>query len=219
METIPGRLDRLPMDGNRLQAEMLSRDPRERILIAMATIVARRGYPNTTVGHVVKRASVSRTTFYDYFDNREACLVATVDAAASEIRRRVNAASAAEADWPAQVRAGLEAFLDYVAENPALARTAMVESVTAGPAAVEHYERLMRTFSPGLALGRNRDGATDGLPETLEDSIVGGIVWMVHQRLMRNEIEEIPALLPTMLEFSLAPYLGENRAKEFAADA
>lgn len=219
METIPGHLERLPTGGDRVQAEMLSRHQRDRILIAMAAIVAKRGYPNTTVENIVKRASVSRTTFYEHFENREACLLATVDATADEIRRRLAAASATETEWPSQVRASLAAFLDYVAANPSFARTAMVESVTAGPAAVERYERLLRTFSPGFALGRREKGATANLPDTLEDSLVGGIVWMVHQRLLRNEIAEIPGLLPTMLEFTLAPYLGEERAAEIASSA
>jgi hypothetical protein len=47
--------------------------------------------------------------------------------------------------------------------------------------------------------------------------IVGGVVWMVRQRLLRGEVEQLPELLPTMLEFALAPYLGEARAAEIAA--
>ena len=198
---------------------MLLRHQRDRILVATAAVVAKRGYPNTTVEHIVKRASVSRATFYEYFENREACLVATVELAREEIRRRVAEATAAESDWPLQVRASLAAFLDYVVANPDFARTTVVESVTAGPRAVAGYEGLLKVFSTGLAAGRAREGATPGLPDTLEDSIVGGVSWMIHQRLLRNEIEEIPGLLPTMVEFCLAPYLGEERAAEIAATA
>jgi hypothetical protein len=42
---------------------------------------------------------------------------------------------------------------------------------------------------------------------------------MVHQRLLRNEIDEIRALLPTMLEFALVPYMGEKRAAAAIARA
>jgi AcrR family transcriptional regulator len=196
---------------------MLSRDQRDRIIVATATIVAKRGYRNTTVEHIVKRASVSRATFYEHFENREDCLLATVDSAAAEIRRRVEEAAVGEDEWPAQIRASLAALLDYVSANPSFARTAIVESVTAGPVAVERYEKLLGIFAPALALGRSEEGATPGLPDTLEDSIIGGIVWTIHQRLLRNELEEIPGLLPTMLEFSLSPYLGEEQAAEIAA--
>jgi len=195
---------------------MLSRHQRDRILVATAAIVAKRGYPNTTVEHIVKRASVSRATFYEHFENREDCLLATVDAVVSEIGRQVEEAAAAETEWPSQIRASLTALLEYVVANPSFARTAIVESMTAGPVAVERYEKLLDIFLPGLALGRSSEGATAGLPATLEDSIIGGIVWMLHQRLLRNETDEIPGLLPTMLEFALSPYLGEKQAAAIA---
>ena len=198
---------------------MLTRHQRDRILVATATVVAKRGYPNTTVEHIVKRASVSRATFYEHFENREDCLLATVDAASSEIRRRVEEAGAAEPDWASRIRASLAAFLDYVVANPAFARTAIVESVTAGPVAVERYEELLKIFSIGLAAGRMEAGATPGLPETFEDSLIGGVVWMIHQRLLHNEIDQVPGLMPTVVEFCLSPYIGEERAAAMAASA
>lgn len=217
VETIPGHLERLPAGGDRDRAEMLSRDPRNRILVAMAELVAKRGYQGTTIEHIVKRAGVSRATFYEHFENREDCLLAGFSDAANELQGRIKA-SAAEADeWPDQVRAALTAFLDYAVSNPALARTCIVESVTAGPAAMERYEQALQTFVPPFQQGRNFEGSAGELPDELEDMIIGGLVWMVHQRLLRNEIEEIPGLLPTMLEFALVPYLGEERATKIIA--
>lgn len=196
---------------------MLSRAPRDRILAAMAEIVAKRGYQGTTIEHIVKRAGLSRATFYESFENREACLLAGFDEAAAELRRRTDAAAAAEKEWPLRIRAGLTAFLEFAAEDPALARTCLVESMTAGPPAMERYEQALAGFAPDFAHGRAFAAEAEELPETLEDSIVGGIVWMVHQRLLRSEVDQIPGLLPTMLEFGLAPYLGEQRAAEVAA--
>jgi AcrR family transcriptional regulator len=196
---------------------MLSRDPRERILVAMAETVAKRGYQGTTIEHIVKRAGVSRATFYEHFENREDCLLAGFADAAAELQGRMEAAAAEAAAWPESVRAALAAFLDYSAANPALARTCIVESVTAGPVAMERYERALQTFVPLFRRGREVEAATGELPEDLEDLIIGGLVWMVHQRLLRNEIDEIRGLLPTMLEFALVPYLGEEQTAEVIA--
>jgi len=196
---------------------MLSRDPRERILVAMAEVVAKRGYQGTTIEHIVKRAGVSRATFYEHFENREDCLLAGFADAAVELQSRMEAAAAEAAAWPERVRAALAAFLDYSAANPAIARTCIVESVTAGPVAMEHYERALKTFVPLFRQGRDVEKATGELPDDLEDLIIGGLVWMVHQRLLRNEIDEIPGLLPTMLEFALVPYLGEEQTAEVIA--
>jgi AcrR family transcriptional regulator len=210
-------MERLPAGQDPFQAEMLSRDQRQRILAAMTEIVAKRGYQGTTIEHIVKRAGVSRATYYEYFENREDCLLAGFDAALAELRQRTAAAAEAEEEWPLRIRAGLAAFLEYAAEDPALARTCLVESMTAGPPAMERYEAALASFAPAFAQGREAAAEANELPETLEDSIVGGIVWMVHQRLLRGEVEQIAGLLPTMLEFALAPYLGEQRAAEIAA--
>jgi AcrR family transcriptional regulator len=219
VETIPGFLERLPAGGDRDRAEMLARDQRERILVAMAEIVAKRGYHGATIEHIVKRAGVSRATFYEHFDNREDCLLACFDEAAIELQRRMETAAAKASEWPDQVRAALAAFLEYAVANPALARTCIVESVTAGPVAMERYERALRTFVPLFRLGREVGEEHGELPDELEDLIIGGLVWMVHQRLLRNEVDEIRELLPTMMEFALVPYMGEKRAAAAIARA
>lgn len=195
---------------------MLARDPRERILVAMVEIVAKRGYHGATIEHIVKRAGVSRATFYEYFDNREDCVLAGFDEAAVELQRMMESAVAEADDWPGQVRAALAVFLEHTVANPALARTCIVESVTVGPVAMERYERALATFVPLFRLGRELGEADGELPDELEDLIIGGLVWMVHQRLLRNEIDAIRALLPTMLEFALVPYMGEKRAATIA---
>ena len=198
---------------------MLARDPRERILVGMAEIVAKRGYHGATIEHIVTRAGVSRATFYEYFDNREDCLLAVFDEAAVELQRRMKTAAAEADEWPDQVRAALAAFLEYAVANPALARTCIVESVTVGPVAMERYERALRTFVPLFRIGRKVGEANGELPDELEDLIIGGLVWMVHRRLLRNEIDEIRALLPTMMEFALVPYMGEQRVADAIARA
>jgi AcrR family transcriptional regulator len=217
VETLPGHLKRLPAGGDRFQAELLSHDQRHRILVAMAEVVAKRGYQGTTVEHIVKRAGVARATFYENFENREDCLLAGFAAAEAEARRRILAATELQDSWPEKVRVGLAGYLDYVVSEPALARTCIVESMTAGPAAMDRYEQALQGFVPLFRYGRTVAPPDRQLPETLEDSIVGGIIWMIHQRLLRGEVEQIPDLLPTMLEFALAPYLGEQQAATIAA--
>jgi hypothetical protein len=49
-------------------------------------------------------------------------------------------------------------------------------------------------------------------------AIVGGLIWLVHQRLVADRDEEIKGLLPEMLQVTLTPYVGEVEAGR-AADA
>ena len=216
VETLPGHLRRISAGQDPFQAEMMSRDYRQRILAALAEVVSKRGYQGTTVELIIKRAGVARATFYENFANREDCLLACFAETLQTLRVRVLAAATAEQEWPEQLRAGLTVFLEYVAANPAQARTCMIEVVTAGSKGLERYEEALQSFEPALRRGREL-APERTLSEPLEDSLIGGILWMVHQRLLHAEFDEIPGLLPTMLEFTLAPYLGKESAAQFAA--
>ena len=50
---------------------------RERLLNGMARTVAKRGYTNATVAQAIAHAGVSRSTFYEYFADKEDCFLAT----------------------------------------------------------------------------------------------------------------------------------------------
>jgi AcrR family transcriptional regulator len=197
---------------------MLSRDPRDRILAAMVEIVAKRGYQKTTVEHIVKRAGVSRATFYQFFENREGCLLAALAEAERGLQRRVSEATKS-GEWTARICTAATVFVDQCAAEPAVARTCLVEVMTAGPVAMERYERALTGFVPLLREGRECLEGTGELPDDLEEMIIGGIVWMVHERLVRNEIDAISGLLPAMLELALLPYLGEEGAAQVIAAA
>jgi AcrR family transcriptional regulator len=197
---------------------MLKHSPRERILIALAELVAKRGYQGTTVELIIKRAVVSRSTFYEHFRSREAAMLALFDDSQAEVTGRIVEAASATADWPARVVAGLRALLAYCAEQPAVARTCLVESATVGDAAIVRYEQAMAALSPLFAGGREFAQDASELPEALEDMIVGSVIWLIHQRLLRGEADRIPSLLPTAVEIAVSPYLGEKRAAALASD-
>ena len=52
---------------------------RSRLLAAAAATVDEEGYSRTTVARITERARVSRRTFYELFDDREACLDALIE--------------------------------------------------------------------------------------------------------------------------------------------
>ena len=144
-------------------------------------------------------------------------MLAGFDTAEEGARLRVLAATELQDSWPEKVRVGVAAFLDYIVSDPALARTCIVEGMTAGPVAMRRYEQALENFTPLFRYGREFVPPGRKLPEALEDSIVGGIVWMIHQRLLSGELDQIPGLLPVMLEFALVPYLGEEGAAQIVA--
>ncbi len=166
---------------------------------------------------IVKRAGIARNTFYENFRSKEDCFLAAQEYAMSTALERVVDATEEIEDWPRQVSAGLSAFLGYVIEEPALARTCMVEALSAGPAAVRYYEESQQAFISLFQLGRDVSPHGADLPGTLEEAIIGGVFWIVYQRLAVAEAQAIAELLPELVEFALTPYLGAERAREVAA--
>jgi AcrR family transcriptional regulator len=201
-----------------LSKEFIAQHQRARIIAALAEETALRGYHSVTVANIVGRAGIARNTFYDNFSSKEDCFLAAQQYALDNALRRVVETASEVESWPARVRTGVAAFLHYVASEPALARTCMVEALSAGPASVERYERSLQAFVPLFRVGRTVSRHGEQLPETLEETIIGGIFWVIYQRITEGETERIEALLPELVEFALTPYLGAEAAKRAAAE-
>jgi AcrR family transcriptional regulator len=198
--------------GEPLSREFIARHQQARIIAALAAEASERGYHAVTVTDVVRRAGIARNTFYDNFASKEECFLAAQRFATTKALERVVTAAGEIEDWPGRVRAGLAAFLEYIAQEPALARTCVVEALAAGPASVRCYEESLQSFVSLFKLGRDVSPYDEKLPATMEEAIIGGVFWIVYQRLAIGQLDELHDLLPEMLEFALTPYLGAETA-------
>jgi AcrR family transcriptional regulator len=208
----------MPPGRHPLSREFIAQHQRARIIAALAEETMAKGYRAVTVADIVRRAGIARNTFYENFSSKEDCFLAASEFAVTEALGQIVEAASKFESWPARVNAGLAAFLSYVATEPALARTCIVEALSAGPAAVERYERSIQSFVPLLRLGRKVSPQGEELPETLEETIVGGVFWILYQRIIMGQSEQIEDLRAELVEFSLTPYLGSEAARRIAAE-
>jgi AcrR family transcriptional regulator len=200
-----------------LPREFVALHKRRRIMDAIAELTAEQGYEATKIGDIVRRAGVARKTLYDNFEGKEEVFLAAFDAAVEEIVRRIEEVCAAlDGDWEERVEAGLGAFLSYVAEEPAQARMCMIEAMSATPAATQRYEDAVQGF---VELTGRQVPHSDRLPETIDETLVGGVAWIVHQKIRRHEAEKAMDLLPELAEFMLAPYRGVGEAEQGRVNA
>lgn len=179
---------------------------------ALAELTAEQGYEATKISDIVRHAGVARKTLYDNFEGKEEVFLAAFDAARDEVLARVEEAgdgAVDEGDWQARIERGLAAFLAYVAEQPTLARMCMVEALSATPATTKRYEDALETF---VELTRRTLPQDAQLPDTIAESLVGGVAWIVYQQIRRGEAERAEDLLPELTEFMLAPYLDAGMA-------
>jgi AcrR family transcriptional regulator len=176
---------------------------------AIAELSAEQGYEATKIGDIVRRAGVARKTLYDNFDGKEEVYLAAIDSAVKDALARVEEACAeVEDDWPARVEAGLNALLAYLAENPAEASMCIVDARSATPASGARYDEAQQRY---VELMRRNAPKDTGLSPTIEDSLVGGVAWIINGKIRRGEAERAPDLLPGLLDFVLSPYRGVGK--------
>jgi AcrR family transcriptional regulator len=212
------RLAKMPPGRHLVPRDFVAQNQRERMLLATAELVAERGYQKTTIELIAKTARVALSTFYEQFSSKEECFLAAFDenvAAAAEVFEEL---LDEEDPWADQIAAALEIFLEMVVNEPARARLCIVEAQAAGGASLARYQAVLERVAPKLREGRIHNPRAGRLPDGLEVAIVGGLVWLIHQRLLADRADDIKGLLPEMLQVTLTPYVGEVEAGQ-AADA
>jgi AcrR family transcriptional regulator len=192
-----------------LPREFIAQHKQRRIMDALAELTAEQGYEATKISDIVKRAGVARKTLYDNFEGKEEVFLVAFDAARDEAVERIETSCAeAGSDWRDQVEAGLAAFLGYVADNPSVARMCMIEALSATPATTKRYEDALQDF---VEMAQARTPEDKRLPETLDETLIGGVAWIVYQQIRRGETASAEDLLPELTGFMTAPYLGARR--------
>jgi len=213
MKKIPHEVPLVPLGRHGLAPDVVAAHQRERLFEATVDLVAKRGYRNTSIDQIVKAARVGYVAFYNLFEGKEDCFLAAFDRIAEETAEALAQAVAEEEEWPRQVAAALGCLLDLAVAEPKRARIALVEVQAAGPAAYARYEEAVDRAVPKLREGRALSDAAAALSDTLEEALLGGIVWMIHQRLVKGELGEAEPLLEQSIQIALSPYLGDEETR------
>ena len=192
---------------------MIARSQRERLLEAAVRVVAEKGYGATTVADLTREAGISRTTFYAMFEDKEACFLAAYDNVVDALVRRVDdglrGRGGLAATGPA---AGLAALLEALAEEPALARLALVDVGAAGPAAQRRYRAALQRLTPLFDEGRDFAPGGRSLPANTSRMAIGAVAGLISDELVDGRAEQLPNLLSDVLFATLVPYIGPAAA-------
>jgi AcrR family transcriptional regulator len=179
---------------------------RQRLLAAMASVVAQRGYAATTVADVVRAAGVSRSTFYELFASKEACFLDAYNDGVEDLLRAVReAVRDADHDWRGQLRAGIRAYLDRLARPDHFARVYIDEIHAAGAAALEARADALRRFADRYHASFSQARAADpSLREPDPDALLvlcAGTEQLVAERLRAGgDVRELENVFCTCAE-------------------
>jgi AcrR family transcriptional regulator len=208
-----GRAQGLALHTEESSRTRLAEIQRARLLAAAVRVVEDRGYANTTVAHITRRARVSRRTFYELFANREACLLAVLEDVIDQLRIELAAAGVEGLPWCERMRMGLWTILAFFDREPRLARLCVVHVLRGGSAVIERRERILAQLIAVVDEGRPASARSAALTPLTAEGVVGAAFTIVHARLLKDESPPLVDLQPELMGMIVLPYLGAAAAR------
>lgn len=198
------RFTALPPGRHRLSREQVESSQRGRMLLAIATVVAEKGYQRATVADVLRRARVSRDTFYQYFRDKEACFLTALQQGADALSGIIEDSVEHEVDAAAGERFEriLRVYLAALAAEPTLTRVFFLESYAAGESAWQARFAVQEQFTRTIAANFADDESWSTLPEPEFASrmLVGAISSLVTATVAADQTEALPGLSEPILD-------------------
>lgn len=187
-----------------------SYSPEQRIIRGFAAAVADKGFPATTIADVAAAASISQTTFYEYFDGKAEATRAALDSSGEQLLAAVMPAVRRAKDWRIGLRIGFEEVCAFFAAEPAFAALRMVEIYSAGPEAITSRDATgLKIVSTVLAPALEAGVEADDLK--LEAS-TGAILAIVFDAIRKGKTADLPRLAPVLTYIALAPFIPAEEA-------
>lgn len=188
-------------------------DHAERALRALTAVVAEVGYADATVEAALRRAQMSATTFYTYFDGKADAMLAAIDSGASRLMAVTLPAFRRAPDWRHGIRSAFGSFFDFLASQPALARLLLVETYAAGPRAIERRQQILL---PQVDLIGNGGELPHPVPRLATEGILSVTYTLGYRALQKGGPGSLPSLAPLCSYLALAPLIGAEEACRIA---
>jgi AcrR family transcriptional regulator len=185
---------------------------RARILTAMTEVASEHGAANVTVAHVVARSGVSRRTFYELFEDREDCFLAAFQDATGRVAARVLPAYEIRGRWRERIRSGLLALLEFLDEEPETGRLCVVETLAAGPRALQQRADILEAVKHAIDAARQETKGSREPPPMTAEGVIGAISSVLHARLAQPTKGSFTELLNPLMAMIVLPYLGTAAA-------
>jgi hypothetical protein len=132
--------------------------------------------------------------------------------ALARLEEAVLHACAQEAEWPAQVAAGICAGVDYAIAHPEVADT-LASQAAPTPDALNRYDAAIARLAGFLA---EKAPLEARLPGSTDRALVAGMVGLVGDHLRLGRFDRLRELRPELVLLALLPYLGFAEAQRWA---
>jgi AcrR family transcriptional regulator len=187
----------------------------EQIQLAAVRVVARKGYQAATVREICAEANISARSFHEHFSSKQEAVFSGVEAGVDRVMGFCQEVYRKARSWPDSVWDGMNAYIEWAQNEPAFARTGIVELLAAGPAAVELTQSLMEAFSIFLQPGYDLlDPSAAG---SLDQPVTQRFFELLYLHITQHSVETVHTIMPDLVRTILTPFMGPQATEEFIA--
>ena len=177
---------------------------RVRLVQALGSAAADRGFAATTIADIVREAGVSKRTFYEHFSSKESCFLELYRLVSASALRTLSEALPPDRPWQSQVELALGAYLAHLSAGPRLLRMLFVDVHHLGEAGAAVRREVMQHLADFMLQTVNRPGP-GGMPgralsPTMAMAAVGGIHELVLQAIEQQQEAELTRLTTAACE-------------------
>lgn len=184
-------------------------DPAERIIRALAAVVAEKGYPGMTVNDIASRASISLSTFYSHFADKEEAMLAAVDSGSAQMLATTLPAFRRANDWAHAVRGAFGAMFAFCAAEPDFTKLGAIDVYAAGHRVLERRDQVIEGMEALLVPGYQ---ANPDVSPIAGEAIGGAIYSLIYEQVRRGAVDQLQELAPLATYVTLAPFIGVEDA-------
>ncbi len=178
-------------------------DYRQRLIDALAVVIIRDGFVGAKIQDVVKEARVSLRTFYAEFPNKEACFLALYSQQNRVVIDLVAGGLDFSEPWRDVMREGFERYFAALALYPRMTHAITIELATLSQQARElrqsNLDEFVLLMCDLVEQGRaaNPDIPSRSLSPLMARAIMGGVIELVFDHVVRDEMDKLPQLVDT----------------------
>jgi len=172
-----------------IDAETSREAQHARLMEGLAASIREKGLARTQVTDIVRHARASRRTFYNHFEDKEACFVELMNAMSDAFLEEVDRAIDRETPIATQIDQAIDTYLGLVTSDPGLTQTFASPSlgeriVMAQRGAFERYAELIVSV---VESDSERDPRVEPISIERAYMLVSGLHHTLVRALVRDE--------------------------------
>ncbi|APR77561.1 Transcriptional regulator, TetR family protein [Minicystis rosea] len=173
---------------------------RERLLAAVLEGLGDVGWADLTIAEIVRRARVSKRTFYEHFETKDACLLALYESVSSHLLDELDTAIERLPRGEGRIEAGATFYLARLQERPRVVRALAIEILHLGSEGLAIRRRVMRRFAAFLRREINAEGRRPPISTAVAMVIVGGINELTLEAFEEDRVDRLAELVEPIVE-------------------